>query len=195
MNIQNTLALPTNYTYRTDILNPLTNLFNGYVDEHSKTLVVRFDLHYPATYPMVTNNACLSELIAYITKKYQRWGLSPKYFWVMEQAHSHNPHYHVVLFLDGQKVRSYSHVFHAVEDAWSRALGVDVSGCIHHCNSYNGAIDMNRNGLQIRRCDGEELFHTQQQAVYNQISYLAKEDTKAERNDGLRNFGMSRFVT
>ena len=76
----------------------------------------------------------------------------------MEQAYSHNPHYHVVLFLDGQKVRSYSHVFHAVEDAWSRVLEVDVSGCIHHCNSYNGAIDMNRNGLQIRCCYGVNYY-------------------------------------
>ena len=52
---------------------------------------------------------------------------------------------------------------------------------------------MNRNGLQIRRCDGAEKMKEQMQAVYKQISYLAKEATKISVKDGLRNCGMSRL--
>jgi len=36
-------------------------------------------------------------------------------------------------------------------------------------------------------------MHGQMQAVYKQISYLAKEETKAPVKDGLRNFGMNRL--
>ncbi len=45
----------------------------------------------------------------------------------------------------------------------------------------------------IRRCDGPEKMQEQMQKVYNQISYLAKSNTKCNGKDGLRNFGMSRI--
>jgi len=197
MNANSQLIEPVSYTYKQEILNPLKGLLNYYVEKHSKTMVVRFDLHFPATYPVVTDNSHISETIAYIVKKYKRRGFDPMYFWCMEQYNSIHPHYHVVVFLDGQKIRSYDHVFYTAKKAWSRALGVDVhgdvQGCVHHCNSYQGRIDMHRNGLQIRHCDGPEMMQGQMQAVYNQISYLAKEVTKAPVKDGLRNFGMSRL--
>ncbi len=181
------------YEYKEEILYNLNDLLEFYINNHSKTMVVRFDLHFPRDYPITASNKPISETIAYVVKKYKRQGLDPMYFWVMEQNRSEHQHYHVVLFLDGQKVRSYSHVFHNVEEAWGRALNADTRGCVHHCNSYQGQIDMNRNGLQVRRCDGVERMHEQIQAVYNQISYLAKKATKIDEKDGLRNFGMSRL--
>ncbi len=184
---------PSTFTYRQDILAPLTNILSYYVNEHSKAMAVRFDLHYPKDYPVVLHNEHISTTIAYVIKRYKRHGLDPMYFWVREQHNSVHPHYHGVLFLDAQKVRSYGHVFHTIQEAWGRALGVDVSGCVHHCNVTNGAIDMHRNGLQIRRCDGPNAMQEQVQAAYNQVSYLAKVDTKAPDNDGQRNFGMSRI--
>ncbi len=191
--INSQFTLPTEYDYREEILQPLIKLIDWYVDNHSKTKVIRFDLHFPKDYPMVKNNYQLSETIAYIVKQYQRQGLSPKYFWTMEQNQSSHPHYHVVLFLDGQKTCSYSHVFHNVENEWARVLNANVQGCVHHCNLYQGKVDMNRNGLEIRHCDGEEEMTRQVQAVYNQVSYLAKTETKTDEKDGLRNFGLSRL--
>lgn len=193
MNTLPALQEPNKYTYRTEMITPLKQLLYYYVRTHSKTMVIRFDLSFPQDYPLVYNNNAISETIAYIVKKYGRRGLEPMYFWCMEQKKSSHPHYHVVLFLDGQKVRSYDHVFYNVQEAWGRSLGVNVSGCVHHCNTYLGQVYMDRNGLQIRRCDGIEAMQQQMQAVYNQISYLAKEDTKLPANDGLRNFGMSRL--
>ncbi len=188
----NGIAVP-DYPFREEILTPLGQLLQVYTEMHSKTLAVRFDLHFPSDYPIVSANNYISETIAYIAKKYKRQGLDPMYFWVMEQGVSLHQHYHVLLLLNGEKVRSYSHVFHNAEAAWGRILGVNVSGCVHHCNVTDGQVDMSRNGLSIRRCDGPEKMQEQMQNVYNQISYMAKADTKAEDNDGLRNFGMSRF--
>ncbi len=191
-----TLTPLPNYSYKEEILSPLGTILQIYIEEHSKTLAVRFDLHYTQGYPLIESNKHISETIAYISKKYKRQGLDPKYFWVMEQHQSSHPHYHVVLFLDGQKVRSYAHVFHNVEQAWARALQIeDASGLVHHCNvDCNGSVDMNRNGLEIRRCDDEVTRQAQLQAVYKQISYLAKENDKSNTKDGLRNFGMSRIT-
>ncbi len=191
----NSLNLLPNYIYREEILTPLVNLLHQYLDNHSKSLVIRFDIRYPHDYPITHDNQHLSETIAYISKKYKRQGLDPKYFWVMEQHQSHHPHYHLVLFLDGQKIRSYSHVFHNVEEAWARALQIESArGLVHHCNiDCNGNVDMNRNGIVIRNCDDEETRQAKLQAVYQQISYLAKEEDKSTVKDGLRNFGMSRI--
>lgn len=189
----NSLSLPDKYTYREEILDPLNRLLQVYIEKHSKILVVRFDIHFPINYTKEHSNSYISETIACVVKKYKRQNLDPMYFWVMEQHQSIHPHYHVVLFLDGQKVCSYGHVFNTVKKAWAHALGQDVIGCIHHCNITNNKLDMQRNGLQIRRCDGAENMQAQVQRVVNQISYLAKENTKAHENDGLRNFGMSRL--
>lgn len=193
MNTLPTLQTPHTHTYREEMITPLGQLLSYYVEKHTKVITVRFDLHFPQDYPRMLNNSAISETIAYVVKKYKRQGLDPMYFWAMEQHQSPHQHYHVVLFLDAQKVRSYSHVFHNVESAWGRALEADVRGCVHHCNTVQGKVDMERNGLQIRRCDGSEAMQQQMQAVYNQISYVAKEDTKAPSKDGLRNFGMSQI--
>ncbi len=188
------LHIQEQHNYQHTILHSLTNLLQQYVEKHSKALVVRFDVHYPMAYPVIQDNYHISEALAYLIKIYKRQGLDPKYFWVREQGRSIHHHYHVVIFLDGQKIRSYSHVFHKIEEIWGRALQCDVKGCIHHCNrDYDGSIDMNRNGLCVRRCDGPEKMQEQMQAVYNQISYLAKTETKVFNNNGIRNFGMSRL--
>ncbi len=191
----NVLEPLAGYSYREEIFTPLVNLLQQYVDKHSKTLVVRFDLHFPHDYSFLINNNQLSEAIAYIIKKYKRQGLDPNYFWVMEQHQSIHQHYHLVLFLDGQKVRSYRHVFHNVEEAWARALQIeDASGLVHHCNlDCNGNVDMHRNGITIRDCDDEVTRQSQLQAVYQQISYLAKDKDKSSVKDRLRNFSMSRM--
>ncbi len=182
------LSLPEEFQFRDEILDALGRQLVYYVSKHSKTLVIRFDLHFPQNFPLVLSNYYISTTIAYIVKKYKRQGLDPQYTWTMEQYNSTHPHYHIVLYLDGQKVRSYRHIFTTAKAAWGRALGVDVSGCVHHCHTTNGVFDLHRNGLQIRKSDGEEKMQIQVQNVYNQISYLAKEKTKAPPKDNLRNF-------
>ncbi len=181
------------HTYCPDILDDLTQLLHHYVQCHSKTVVIRFDLHFPQNFPARADNKHISTAIAYLVKKYSRWNLDPMYFWVREQDRSHHHHYHVVLFLNGQKVRDYAHVMATVQEVWSNTLKCDVHGCVHHCNKLaDGSLDILRNGLCIRRCDGPEKMQEQIQAVYKQISYLAKTNTKVFHH-GHRNFSMSQL--
>lgn len=178
------------YEYCEEILYSLGKLLNFYVENHSKVLVVRFDIHYPQIYTEECKNADISKCMAYVIKKYKRQGLDPYYMWVREQLVSDHPHYHCVLFLNAQKVMNYGHVFETVEQAWNRALNYPVDGCVHHCLD---ADDIDANGKIIRRDTGPQIQAERCQDVFNQNSYLAKAFSKASPNDGMRNFGMSRI--
>ena len=166
-------------------------LLEDYLNRHSKALVVRFDVHYPENYPMVSGNEDISACIAYVVKKYKRQELDPSYIWVREQHCSIHPHYHCALFLNGQKVRGYRHVFQNVEEAWERTLGDSISGCINYCLSDD---DPDYNGKMIRRDAGSVIFDIRRNEVLHQLSYLAKAYTKELGYDGLRNFGCSRIL-
>lgn len=178
------------YSHRREIYNKIQDLLSFYTNKHSKALIIRFDIRYPKSYQEECINAHISDCIGYIIVKYKRYGLDPYYLWVREQHHSEHPHYHVVLFLDGQKMRNYSHVFDTVEEIWARVLGCDVRGCIHHCTDPE---DIDSNGFMFRRCDGEHLYTSRRQQVLDRLSYLSKSFSKADENDGMRNFGCSRF--
>ena len=187
---QNQYFIHQGYSYRDEILYSLGTLLNFYVEKHSKALVVRFDIHYPQGYTEQSRNADISNCMSYVIKKYKRYGYDPYYMWVREQTEqSQHCHYHCVLFLDAQKVLKYSHIFQDVEQAWGRALGYPVTGCVHDCinekHDYNGKV--------IRRDAGADAFHARCQEVFEQLSYLAKIYSKAPNNDGMRNFGMSRI--
>ena len=168
----------------------IVDLIKYYIMKHSKIIIVRFDIRYPASYAEDGNNRDISACLAYVVKKYKRWGLDPCYIWVREQHLSKHPHFHCALLLDGQKVRAYVHVFRNVEEAWGRTLGCPVSGCINHCTS-GGSPDYN--GKMLRRDAGHEVYMDRLHDVLRQLSYLAKNYTKELECDGQRNFGCTQL--
>lgn len=183
----------TEYQYRNEIMSAIERLVTYYCENHSKALVVRFDVRYPVEgniYNVERNNKDISDCIHNVIKKYKRQGLDPYYFWVREQATSQYPHYHCFIILNAQKVRGYSHVFHTVEVCWGRTLGVNALGLINHCTDPNNP---DYNGKILRRDAGPEAFQKKYEEVMDQLSYLAKAQTKAQDNDGMRNFGMSQL--
>lgn len=173
-----------------NIYTKITDIIDYYTEKHSKTLVVRFDVHYPRSYTGHSLNRDISTCIAYVIKKYKRQGLDPCYIWVREQHLSVHPHYHCALLLNGHKVRSYDHVFHTAEAAWERALGCSVTGCIDHC-TVAGSRDYN--GKMLRRDAGEETYRDRYRDILRQLSYLAKSYTKELGHDGQRNFGCTQL--
>ena len=175
-------------TYRKEIDDKIQYLLSYYTNKHSKAIVVRFDIQYPCMYPSSSNNSDISECMSYVIKKYKRDCLDPCYIWVREQNMSSTPHYHVALFLDGQRVRRYSHVFDTVESAWGRVLGCNVAGCIHHCTDPD---DIDSNGIMLRCDDGK--YAERKQKVFRILSYLSKSYSKADDNDGIRNFGCTQL--
>ena len=165
-------------------------LLEDHLNRNSKVLVVRFDVHCPENYPMVSGNEDISTCIAYVVKRYKRQGFDPSYIWVREQYRSIHPHCHCALLLNGQKVRGYLHVFQNVEGVWGRTLGCSISGCINYCLSDE---DSNYNGKMIRKDAGPVIFNICRNEVLHQLSYLSKEYTKELGHDRLRSFGCSRM--
>jgi len=171
-----------------DIQTKLTALQEHICSKHSKVLAVRFDVFYPETYSAQGDNKDISKMISKMAQAYKRQGYDPAYMWTRELIDSDNPHYHCVIFLNGSKTRHFNHVFKTAEKLWGTTLGTDVAGCIDHCSKKENGM------LIVTKRDGtKDNHHDNFDAVHHQTSYLAKTKGKAESNDGLRNFGMSRI--
>lgn len=182
--------LAAHFSYNEDILTHLGSLFSYYTEKHGKVLVVRFDISYPVHHEVTSIQTDISRCIQKIAQKYKRQGYDPAYMWVREQQNSIHPHYHCVLLLNGNRVRSYNHVFQTAESLWGSTIGADASGLVHHCTvSKHGTP--HENGIMLRRCDSDYAERCQQ--VQQQVSYLAKSGGKGEPHDGMRDFGMSRI--
>lgn len=182
--------IPKKFEYRTEIIEALGEFLNYCLEKYSKFIVIRFDVRFPIYFNGDLTNYYISTCISYVVKKYSRQGYSPSYMWTREQNTSINPHYHCVLILDAQKVRSFYHVFKTVEDAWGRAIGMPANGLIDNCTKPN---DPDYNGKIVRRDAGIQAMSARAQEVFNQCSYIAKDKYKPTEKDGIRNFGMSQI--
>lgn len=172
------------------IQNRLTELQEHVCAKHGKVLSVRFDVHYPQAYEAPGDNKHISRMIAKLVQHYDRQGLDPHYAWAREQESSSHPHYHCILFLNGNKVRSFSHVFSNAKKYWGSTIRADVGGCIHHCTRGKDGVE-HENGILISRSrdDYPEKFNE----VHHQVSYLAKTAGKGNPKDGIRDVGTSRI--
>lgn len=167
------------------IHNNLTELLNNYLQRHSKVLVVRADVTYPLAYPPVIDNFHIQRCMAKTIQFFQRKGLDPAYMWVRKQNTSIHPHYHCIFLLNGHKTQSSQYLFNILERYWGNTIRFSPKGLIDYCMD-NG--QQHENGNIITRTGGIPEY------VYRQMSYLAKPYSKAEANDGLRDFGMSRIT-
>ena len=180
--------LSSEWNYLDNILVRIIQLLNLYIERHGKVLVVRFDVRYPQSYPGIYTNSHISAFRAKLIQKYRRQGLDPYYMWAREQKTSSHPHYHCVLLLNGNLVKSYSHVFENAKILWSSTIKDSTPGLIHHCNEHPWTPGY-RNGIMIIRCSPDAQFTYN--AVVTQLSYLAKMADKRDYGDPWRNFGMS----
>ena len=208
--------LPVNRGKRGDlpvkdsILDKTSALLEHMVSKHGKVLPVRFDVRYPEDTIAPGDNKDISRMMAKLRQNYARRGCDPHFIWAREQKDSPNPHYHCALFLNGNKVRSFGHVFENAERLWGSTIDSIAPGLIERCmkgpspygrdhgtpteqrENNNKREDMSRNnGILIVRADTD--FEDKYRQVHHQISYLAKANSKAEPKDGLRDFGMSRI--
>lgn len=163
-------------------------MLNQYLQQHSKMFVVRADIRYPVSYPLVMDNVHIQRCMAKTSQYFQRQHLDPKYMWVREQKSSIHPHYHCIILLNGHKTRSPGLVFDTLTRLWGTTIDSNEAGLIHYCEQWidNGEVQY---GQMVHRATGIP------ENVYGIMGYLAKDDGKGEPNDGLRDFGMSRLPT
>jgi hypothetical protein len=170
------------------ILDKTDEIFYSMVDRHSKVVIIRLDINYPADFTPSFNEfpKFINSFMVFLRRK----GFDPKYLWVCEQVEGNNPHFHLCLFLNGNKAK-YFHpgLLQKANDYWASSLGVDdASGLINHTgpqniNSCTGRdIVLKRNDSRFQELYGE---------IMRYLSYIAKNATKDLKVPHQRRVGYS----
>ena len=127
-------------------------------------------------------------------KNRSRHGLKPQYVAVREQSREKHQHYHIALWLDGQKTRSIHDHIKTAERLWDRTLGLPERengyGLIDDCTvSRNGERQIN--GVMLRKDDSN--YADKRNDCFRRASYLAKTNTKGKAPRGQRELFSSRI--
>ena len=153
-----------NKTMNGKILNAIDNVRDDYGKHHSKMFTMRIDVRLP-------NGTDQRKIMIFnhrFIESQKNKGYDPAYVMVREVSDEGRTHYHMALFLNGQKIESTYYVFKDAERILSNVAG--PGGSINHCDKGH------RNGIVIRRDDPDPR---DLQEVQRQMSYLAKNDQKA----------------
>ena len=145
------------------ILNAIDNVRDDYMDRHSKTFAMRGDVHLPEG----SDQSLIMKVNHRFIESQKNKGYGPAYVMVREVSPDGKIHYHMALFLDGQKVKSTYYVFKDMERILNNVAG--PGGSINHCD------DKGKNGIMIKRDDPDPR---NLQEVQRQFSYLAKIEQK-----------------
>ena len=139
---------------------------------HKRVLVHRFDLH-PNKY--TGNNEPLSKFMKRLKQWiYRHYGInSIGYIWAREQERSKQQHYHVAIFLDGNKIQHPKKLNAQIKEMWMP-------------NGYMPVIP--RPYYYINKDDNK----TRLDAIYR-LSYLAKVRGKGYRDPQAKDYQASRL--
>lgn len=181
----------------TDILRNIEAQFRYAERTKSKAYFMRFDLHFPQEGMAVSpDNRHFSTFMSRFMKTLSRQSLKPQYCAVREQSRREEGrhHYHVVMFLDGQKTQSTHNHLAAAERLWENELSLPPKeggyGLVDHCNSLRKEDGLMPNGIRLDRnsySDGDR-----RDWCFRWASYLAKENTKGSP-DGCREYFASQL--
>ena len=197
-----------NAGYRTDILDAITQRIEDGLTHHSNILTVPLVIRYPESVRAeisthweeprepgrhYRSNPCFNYFIEIYRKSINsKEKKLLHYVWVMEKKYSLNPHYHLVLILNGNLMRYFAIPPVEVTEMWRRALacfhgyiGTGV-GLIHVSAGAYGDMVM-KHGYMLHRGNTEMLHH-----VLRHYSYFAKVNTKPD-TPHVRCFGASKL--
>lgn len=95
------------YACNQSILSAIKRTLDASLEQSSKVVLVRYDIRFPASRQVGLNdNRVFKSFQADFNRHLSRHDLKPKYVAVRENDTSANPHYHVALTLDGQKIKN-----------------------------------------------------------------------------------------
>ena len=163
------------YLCREDILDSGIGQLLAMLSFHSRVLTLRVDLHMQE-YEL--SNVRVSKFIRKLRKwlksnyKIQRLG----YLWVREQERAKRQHYHLVLYLDGNKIRYPAKINHWIQNYWTwqdQPKPPTIKNCY----------------IMVHRDDRKSL----DKSVYR-MSYLAKKRGKGYGGPKTRDYSSSRII-
>ena len=147
------------------IQNIYYNLLIHSLQKHCKAFVMRIDIHLPQE----MDQSLIMDFNHRFIEKEKNAGYDPLYIMVREYSSEKHIHYHMGLFLDGNRTNNPYQHFQNARIVLGNICG--SYGCINECN------DGHRNGIMIERNTAtyNDLFE-----VFIQFSYLAKTDQKQD---------------
>lgn len=170
------------------------------LQEHPRTLAIRFDLRFPQWMGEV-DTAMISRFLASLRAKIDAdlrrkscdgsrvYPCTLRHIWAREQDSSHHWHYHCVIFLNrdayftrGDITAEKGNTAARIQQAWASALGVDFY-------TASGLVDFTRDGVFHLDAHSLDLNHDAGE-LFKAASYLAKVVTK-HYGDGTKNFSCS----
>jgi len=184
-----------------DYLVSIEGVIDKALNEHPRTLAIRFDLHLPVVtnefnsslisqFFKKLNNEITKDLRAKKKKNGQVHKSALRYLWVRERNNSYSPHYHVVILLNkdtyyglGDYGGDGNNLANRIMRAWSDALHVDPfigRPLVHFPDNATYRLKSNHPSFQ------EEYRN-----LFYRLSYFAKTDTKGF-GDMVNSFGCSR---
>ena len=182
--------LGPNPGYRKEILDRIKERLDFSLSCHSQVMTVPMVIRFPEELQSTPDNNCFQYFIEEYRRRLCNHGLSPHYVWVTEQNLSCNRHYHLIWFLNGNKIRYFQIPPHEALLYWGMALkrfyNYDgcVDGLIQVCEvTQNGHT---RCGYMIHR-ENDDLY----KSILRHYSYYAKINTKGVTPDRIREFGAS----
>ncbi len=175
-----------------EIMNAIHTLLEDMLNQRSKIFYLRFDLHFPAEIQYPPDNTIIESFMSHFMKSLYRQNIHSLYIWVREQKMSINHHYHVCLFLDGQKVQHKENILKLAQSLWTSKLNLPLdenNGLVHYCdkNLDGSYVD---NGIKINR-NSPDFIYNRNRVIFS-ASYLAKTYSKNFVNPGVRQFSCSR---
>ena len=204
----NGVVVNGNYQLIENHLYTIQRVLGFSLEEHKRTLVVRFDLHLPARpnccdFPLEYGSDIISRFLASFKAQLQadlirkmKQGkrvhhCNARYVWTKERNEAQQDHYHVAIFLNkdtyhslGDYTQPGDNLVTRIVKAWASALGIeyfDANKLVHFPQDTPYYIlDMNAYS-----------FPSDYQSVFHRLSYFAKVDTKHYGNRS-HSFGASR---
>jgi len=163
INQPNSLNIPMNDR----ILEAGKSVLANSLQKHNKVFVQRIDIRLPLEFQQKGIIPFNKRFI----EKEKNAGYDPKYIIVRELSKNKNIHYHMTLFLDGNKTENTYQHFKNAETVLQNVIGKEnnIKGLIDRCDRGH------RNGIMLERNATDQ---TNLNEVQRQLSYLAKRDQK-----------------
>lgn len=184
----------TKDTYRANIQGKIEELIDEANERHNKVLPIRMDFHFPQGYQHNGENEEIQKLHKRVSRRDRYRRTDSRYLTVREQNTSDCPHYHTLLLVDGNKHQNPRGIQEEVASIWLDIVGSDQKGIVNFCKHQEGypipPLEMIRRPSS--RATGEQLekqtaaFEKARQVALDHADYLAKETTKGNAPDGVR---------
>jgi hypothetical protein len=117
------------------ILDRLCQVFGRMVSLHSKVYYLRFDVRFPQTMLVPTDNGLIRRFAETFTSLLRELKRDPRYLWTREQKSvDRHQHYHFVLLLNGHRAKSLQRYIRLAEGIWRCTLGWPSDEEVMPCN-------------------------------------------------------------